>query len=51
MNIDISLFKHGYHADMNKTYFVGTNIDENAKKLVDCTRRCLDNAIKLGLLL
>ncbi|KAJ2782639.1 Methionine aminopeptidase 1 [Coemansia javaensis] len=46
VNIDISLYKDGFHTDMNKTYFVG-NVDPKYKKLVKTTRECLQKAIDL----
>ncbi|KAJ2160952.1 Methionine aminopeptidase 1 [Coemansia sp. RSA 552] len=46
VNIDISLYKDGFHADLNKTYFVG-NVDEATKKLVKTTRDCLQKAIDI----
>ncbi|KAJ1727475.1 Methionine aminopeptidase 1 [Coemansia sp. BCRC 34490] len=46
INLDISLYKDGFHTDLNKTYFVG-NVDDKAKKLVKTTRECLQKAIDL----
>ncbi|KAI9472684.1 Methionine aminopeptidase 1 [Coemansia sp. RSA 989] len=46
LNIDISLYKDGFHADLNKTYFVG-NVSEESKKLVKTTRECLQKAIDI----
>jgi methionine aminopeptidase len=36
----------GFHGDLNETYPVG-RIDEESQKLIQTTRECLDNAIKL----
>ena len=36
----------GVHGDVNGTYPVGT-IDEESKKLIRTTRKCLDEAIKI----
>jgi len=36
----------GFHSDLNATYPVG-EIDEQSKKLIETTRRCLDEAIKI----
>lgn len=44
VNIDISVYYHGYHADLNETYLVG-NVDEAGKRLVECARSCLEAAI------
>ncbi|KAI9503669.1 Methionine aminopeptidase 1 [Coemansia spiralis] len=46
VNIDISLYRDGFHTDLNKTYFVG-NVNEKSKKLVKTTRECLQKAISL----
>ena len=47
VNIDVTVYKDGFHSDLNETYFVG-NVDDRAKSLVQTTRECLDLAIKLG---
>ncbi|KAG2750075.1 methionine aminopeptidase [Suillus brevipes Sb2] len=46
INLDISLYYDGFHADVNATYPVG-EIDEDSKKLIQTTRQCLDEAIKI----
>ncbi|KAJ1968067.1 Methionine aminopeptidase 1 [Dimargaris xerosporica] len=46
LNLDISIYLDGFHADMNKTYFVG-NVDKRGRELVDTTRECLDKAIAM----
>ncbi|KAF8077977.1 methionine aminopeptidase [Lyophyllum atratum] len=46
INIDVSLYFEGYHADLNATYPVG-EIDEDAKKLIRTSRSCLDESIKI----
>ncbi|VDB82934.1 unnamed protein product [Peniophora sp. CBMAI 1063] len=46
INIDVTLYKDGYHGDVNATYPVG-RIDEESKKLIRTTRQCLDEAIKI----
>ncbi|KAG1831796.1 methionine aminopeptidase [Suillus variegatus] len=46
INLDISLYYDGFHADLNATYPVG-EIDEDSKKLIQTTRQCLDEAIKI----
>jgi len=45
LNIDVSVYKNGFHADLNETYLVG-NVDEAGKKLVQTTYECLELAIK-----
>ncbi|KXS09581.1 methionine aminopeptidase [Gonapodya prolifera JEL478] len=46
VNIDVSLYKDGFHADLNETYLVG-NVDERGSLLVQTTRECLQKAIEL----
>ncbi|GLB43111.1 putative removes the N-terminal methionine from nascent proteins [Lyophyllum shimeji] len=46
INIDVSLYFEGYHADLNATYPVG-EISEDDKKLIRTSRTCLDEAIKI----
>ncbi|KAG6432352.1 hypothetical protein SASPL_103928 [Salvia splendens] len=44
VNVDVTVYYKGVHADLNETYFVG-NVDEASKRLVQCTYECLDKAI------
>ncbi len=36
VNLDISVFKDGYHADMNETYLVG-EVSKSSRDLVQAT--------------
>ena len=45
VNVDVSVYFDGYHADLNETYLVG-NVDEKGRKLVNTTRECLQKAIQ-----
>ncbi|KAI0194243.1 methionine aminopeptidase 1 [Astrocystis sublimbata] len=49
LNLDISLYHGGYHADVNETYYVGdrARADPDSVRVVETTRECLDEAIKL----
>ena len=51
MNIDVTVFHHGYHGDLNETLFVGSP-SENARKLVQntwgCLQKAMDESIKPG---
>lgn len=47
-NLDISVYYDGFHSDLNETFLVG-NVDEAGVKLVTNARRCLDEAIKMGI--
>lgn len=46
INIDVSLFKDGFHADLNAMYPVG-QIDADSERLIKTTREALDEAIKM----
>ena len=45
LNIDISCYKDGVHADLNETFLVG-KCHENSRKLVEATYDSLMNCIK-----
>ncbi|TQV96744.1 methionine aminopeptidase 1 [Cordyceps javanica] len=49
LNLDISIFHEGYHADLNETYYVGdrAKADPDNVRLIETTRECLDAAIKI----
>ncbi|KAE8403247.1 peptidase M24, structural domain-containing protein [Aspergillus pseudonomiae] len=49
LNLDISLYHGGYHADVNETYYVGdrAKADPDSVRVVETTRECLDMAIEL----
>ncbi|KAH6902817.1 methionyl aminopeptidase [Coprinopsis sp. MPI-PUGE-AT-0042] len=44
INIDVTLYKDGYHGDTSQTFLVG-NVDEQGRELVDVTNQCLQAAI------
>ncbi|CDW75830.1 methionine aminopeptidase 1 [Stylonychia lemnae] len=44
INLDISVYKNGFHADLNETYLVG-NFSESSRKLVEATYESLMKAI------
>jgi methionyl aminopeptidase len=46
VNLDISTFKHGMHADLNETYAVG-EISESSRFLIEKTYRSLELAISI----
>ncbi|XP_047174455.1 methionine aminopeptidase 1A-like [Vigna umbellata] len=48
VNVDVSVYYKGVHADLNETYFVG-NVDEESCQLVKCTYECLEKAISIGI--
>jgi len=49
INLDISLYHGGFHADLNETYYVGDKAlaDPDTVRLVETARQCLDESIKL----
>ncbi|KEY65098.1 hypothetical protein S7711_08167 [Stachybotrys chartarum IBT 7711] len=48
LNIDVSLYHEGYHADLNETYYIGdrAKADPDSVRVVETARECLDEAIK-----
>ncbi len=46
VNLDVSLYYDGFHADLNETYYVGENIDKEVINTVETARECLKTAIK-----
>lgn len=44
INIDVTVYKDGYHGDTSQTFLVG-NVDEQGHELVDVTNRCLHAGI------
>ncbi|CAG8889908.1 unnamed protein product [Penicillium egyptiacum] len=49
LNLDISLYHGGYHADLNETYYIGdkAKADPDAIRLIETTREALDMAIAI----
>ncbi|KAB5585817.1 putative methionine aminopeptidase [Coniochaeta sp. 2T2.1] len=49
LNLDISIYHEGYHADLNETYYIGdrAKADPDSVRLVETTRECLDKAIAI----
>ncbi|EQK98592.1 methionine aminopeptidase 1 [Ophiocordyceps sinensis CO18] len=47
LNIDISLYHEGYHADLNETYYIGekASADPENVRVVEAARECLEEAI------
>lgn len=46
VNIDVSVYIDGFHADLNETYYVGENIAGEVINTVETARECLKQAIK-----
>jgi methionyl aminopeptidase len=48
LNIDISLYHEGYHADLNETYYIGdrAKADPDTVRVVETARECLEESIK-----
>ncbi|KAI8960092.1 methionine aminopeptidase [Daldinia sp. FL1419] len=49
INLDVSLYHGGYHADLNETYYVGDKAKANPDtvRVVETARECLEEAIKV----
>jgi methionyl aminopeptidase len=49
LNLDVSIYHGGYHADLNETYYVGdkAKADPDSVRLVETTREALDMAIEI----
>jgi methionyl aminopeptidase len=45
INVDVTTILNGYYSDMSRMYMIGEVSDE-AKKLVEVTRECMDEGIK-----
>jgi len=45
-NVDVTVYHHGFHGDLNETFFVG-NVSEKHKKLVQVTYDALCKAIEI----
>lgn len=49
INLDISIYHEGYHADLNETYYVGdrAKADPDSVRVIETTRECLEKAIEI----
>ncbi|OIW27376.1 methionine aminopeptidase 1 [Coniochaeta ligniaria NRRL 30616] len=49
LNLDISIYHEGYHADLNETYYIGdrAKADPDSVRVIETTRECLDKAIAI----
>lgn len=45
--VDISVYKHGFHSDLNETFLIG-NVDKKSRDLVRTAYECLEEAIKMS---
>lgn len=48
VNLDVTIYKEGFHSDLNETYYVGDKAKANQDlvRLVETTRECLAKAIE-----
>ncbi|KAK3824862.1 MAG: MetAP 1 [Benniella sp.] len=46
VNLDVTVYKDGFHADLNETVPVG-NVDDDGLRLIKTARECLEKAIAL----
>ncbi|GAA5920432.1 hypothetical protein JCM6882_006390, partial [Rhodosporidiobolus microsporus] len=46
INLDVSIYHGGFHADLNATYPVGPSVTPQNLSLIACARECLDESIR-----
>lgn len=46
VNLDVTVYKDGYHGDLNETFLVG-NVDKDSERLVKTAFDCLHEAMKM----
>jgi methionyl aminopeptidase len=46
LNIDVSVYLKGFHADLNETYLIG-EVDKESRFLVESAYKCLEKAIEI----
>ena len=46
INVDVTPILNGYHGDSSRTFFVGDQISDKARKLTQCAKECLDLGIQ-----
>ena len=46
VNLDVTVYKHGFHGDLNETVLVGPNVSESSRFLVESTYTALMKAIE-----
>ena len=47
LSVDISVYKHGFHSDLNETLFIG-NVDQPSRDLVRTAYGCLEKAMEMS---
>jgi methionine aminopeptidase len=45
--VDISVYKHGFHSDLNETFLIG-NVDKKTRDLVRTAYGCLEKAMEMS---
>ena len=45
INVDVTTILNGYYSDMSRMYMIG-NVSDEAKRLVEVTRECMDEGIR-----
>lgn len=51
INVDVTPIVNGYHGDSSRTFYVGSNISDIARKVTECSRKCLElgiGAVEVG---
>lgn len=47
INVDVTPIINGYHGDSSRTYYVGENVSDSAKRLTECAKKCLELGISV----
>jgi methionine aminopeptidase len=47
INLDVTVYYKGHHADLNETYFIG-EVDADSRRLVETAYNCLAAAVAVG---
>lgn len=47
LNLDVTVYKNGYHGDLNETYLVGSGVTDKDVRLVKTAFECLQTAIAM----
>jgi methionine aminopeptidase len=45
--VDISIYKYGFHSDLNETFLIG-NVDQKTRDLVRTSYECLEKAMEMS---
>lgn len=46
INVDITIYRDGFHGDCSYTFEVGDDVDDRGRFLINATKQCLDEVIQ-----